>query len=716
MKKTILVKQRDITDCGAACLASVAAYFGLCIPVSRIRRYAGTDKEGTSLLGLIEAAEHLHFQAKGVKAKGIEPAAIPLPAVFHLVPENGLQHFVVVYKISKKRVCYMDPARGEIIRSPFPIFEKSWSGVMLLLMPSGNFKRGNEKIPVFLRFWQLIVPHRRMLLQALLGAVVYTILGLSTSVYVQKIIDFVLPDENKQLVNLLSFLMIGLLVFRLITGYFKSQLVLRTGQQIDCWLILGYYRHLLELPQRFFDSMRTGEIISRVNDAVRIRLFINDVALNVVLQVLTMVFGLAVMFIYNWKLALILLSGLPFYLLIYVISNRVNAKWQRKIMETGAALESQLVESIQGIRAIRYFGSQAWFNLKTENRFIPLMRSVFTSGRNGLLMAHATEGISSLLTICILWTGSYLVINRNLSPGELLSFYTLAAFFTTPVQGLIGANRSMQDALIAADRLFEIIDLETEKEIMPPTGVERIPEGDLIFRNIHFSYSSGNPVFCGLNLRIPRNQMTAIQGESGCGKSTLLSLILRLYPLNSGNIMIGETDIQDISTDVLREQISVVPQQTDLFEADIISNIALGEHTPNLERVFSICHRLGLDEFINQLPARYHTMIREQGMNLSGGQKQRLGIARALYRNPSIMILDEATSALDPETEQKVQETLRWFSGQKKTIVVISHRLNSIKSCDSIIFLGQGKEAFSGTHRELLSENKKYAVWWGQNQ
>jgi ATP-binding cassette subfamily B protein len=320
------------------------------------------------------------------------------------------------------------------------------------------------------------------------------------------------------------------------------------------------------------------------------------------------------------------------------------------------------------------------------------------------------------LIICILWTGSYLVINHNLSPGELLSFYTLAAFFTTPVQGLIGANRSMQDALIAADRLFEIIDLETEKEIMPPAGIGRIPDGDLIFRNIHFSYGLGNPVFSGLNIRIPRNQMTAIQGESGCGKSTLLSLILRSYPLNAGNIMIGETDIKDISTDVLREQVAAVPQQTDLFEADLISNITMGEHTPNLERVFGICHRLGLHEFINQLPARYHTIIREQGINLSGGQKQRIVIARALYRDPSILILDEATSALDPETEQKVQETLRWFSSLKKTIIVISHRLNSIKYCDSIIFLGQGKEAFSGTHMELLSENKKYAVWWGQDQ
>ena len=328
----------------------------------------------------------------------------------------------------------MDPSTGKLITRPLPVFEKSWSGVILLLIPSNHFQPGNEKKSAFIRFWQLILPHRNMLIQALLGALVYTMLGLTTSIYVQKIIDFVLPDANKQLLNLLSLLMIVLLSFQIITGYIKSLIALRTGQQIDSWLILGYYRHLLELPQRFFDSMRVGEIISRVNDALRIRVFINDVALNVIVYGLTMIFGVTAMFIYYWKLALIMLAAIPVYLLIYLISNRINAKWQRRIMETGAALESQLVETIQGVSTIRRFGSQPYFNLKTENRFIPLMRIIFTSSRNGLRLANATEWITGLLTIFILWTGSYLVMDRILSPGELLSFYTLTAFFTTPVQ------------------------------------------------------------------------------------------------------------------------------------------------------------------------------------------------------------------------------------------------------------------------------------------
>ena len=548
MKKAIRVKQRDLMDCGAACLASVAAYFGLQIPVSRIRQYAGTSKEGTSLYGLMEAAERLHFQARAAKTTGIDIKGIPVPSIFHLVLENGLQHFVVVYQIGTKRVRYMDPAVGKLVFQPLDKFEKSWSGIVLLLIPSGHFQRGIEKKSVLMRFCQLIMPHKYILFQALVGASVYTVLGLSTSIYVQKIIDFVIPDSNIHLMNMLSLVMILLLCFQIVTGYFKSLLALRTGQQIDSFLILGYYKHLLELPQRFFDSMRIGEIISRVNDALRIRIFINDVALNVIVNGLTLIFSTVAMFIYSWKLALIMLSSIPVYILIYMINNKVNSKWQRRMMETGAALESQLVETVQGAATIRRFGSEAYFNLKTESRFVILMRAIFSSSRNGLVLSNISEWINGLLTILILWRGSYLVINQVLSPGELLSFYTLSVFFTTPVQALIGSNKPMQDALIAADRLFEIIDLETEKETGGKLVLDNFPEGDLVFNNIHFSYNPGIPVFCGLQFQIFRHKMTAIIGESGCGKSTLLSLIQKFYPLNGGDIMIGNTSLQYIST------------------------------------------------------------------------------------------------------------------------------------------------------------------------
>jgi ATP-binding cassette, subfamily C, bacteriocin exporter len=714
MKKAVRIKQRDLSDCGAACLASVAAYYGLRIPVSRIRQYAGTDKMGTSLYGLMEAAERLHFQARGAKISGMPLRGIPVPTIFHLVLENGLQHFVVVYRIKKDRVRYMDPAIGQLIKQSLPVFLKRFSGAILLILPSERFQQGGKKKSVSFRFWQLILPHQKLLIQALAGALVYTVLALALSVYVQKIIDFVLPDANKHLMNLLSLAMIVLLFFRVITGYLKSVMAVRTGLQIDCRLILGYFRHLLELPQRFFDHMRVGEIISRMNDAVRVRVFINDTALGILVHVLTMVLSITAMFIYNWKLALVMMLTAPVYILIYLVSDRVNAKWQRKAMETGAALESQLVESVQGMTTICRFNAQEYFYLKTEKRIIPLLRIMFAGSRKGLLLANATEWITGLVTVVTLWYGSFLVIDQVMSPGELLSFYTLTSFFTTPVQALIGANRTMQDALIAADRLFEIIDLE--KENKEQHTLDRCPEGDLIFENIHFSYGHGNPVFSGLQFRILQNQMTAIIGESGCGKSTLLALIQKFYALDAGSIQIGDTDIRYISTPAIRKRITAVSQQTDLFQGTIISNIALGEPDPDLERIINICQRLGIHEYITRLPERYHSIIHEQGINLSGGQKQKLGIARALYPDPAILILDEATSALDPESEEKVKETLRWFYAQKKTIVIISHRLSTIRFCESVIFLKQGHQALCGKHEHLLSEYDQYAEWWAHGR
>ncbi len=709
MKKGIRVKQRDISDCGAACLSSVAACYGLQIPVSRIRLYAGTNKQGTNLSGLIEAAGHLHFQARAARAHGIKPAKIPVPSIYHLVLKDGLQHFVVVYKVKNNRIWFMDPAIGKIIKHPLSDFEKNWSGVVLLLAPSNQFRRGNEKKPLFNRFWELIKPHRIRLTQAILCAMVYTLLGLSISIYVQKIFDFGLSDRNKTLINQLSLLMVGLLVFRMTMGFLKSLLALRTGQQIDNRLILGYYKHLLELPQRFFDNMQVGEIISRINDAVRIRVFINDVALSVVINLFSLAFCVTVMFFYYWKLALITLFCIPVYLVVYWIADGLNAKWQRKMMENSAALESQLVESIQGVTTIRRFHAADRFHLKTENRFAILMYSVYGGSRSSFLLTYFTEGITGLLTIGILWSGSGMVIDRILSSGELMSFYTLIVFFTGPVQALIGANRSLQEAMIAADRLFEITDLETEKKVV--RGTDRVLKGDLIFRDVHFSYTPANPVFSGLNLHIPQNRMTGITGDSGCGKSTLLSLTQLIYPLNAGSILIGETDIRDLSTAALRKQITAVPQYTDLFQEDFIFNITLGDPHPDMDRLFEISRRLGLDEMICRLPNRYQTIIREQGMNLSGGQKQKIGIARALYVNPSILLLDEASSSLDTESELKLLDTLQWFSGFGKTIIIIAHRPAALKYCDTVICLKQGKAVASESRFSRLADDNTYATW-----
>ena len=714
MRNAIKIRQRDITDCGAACLASVAAHHQLLLPVARIRQFATTDQRGTNMLGMVKAATKLGFQAKGVKGTVESLSKIPLPAVAHVVvQEQQLHHYVVLYGVTKKRVTYMDPGDGQLHRVPVAEFQAQWTGVLLLLLPNESFVPGNHKSSVLGRFWQLVQPHRSVMVQALFGAAVYTVLGLAMSIYVQKIVDHVLADGNRNLLNLLSVGMLVLLVFQVFIGAMKSLFALQTGQQIDARLILGYYKHLLQLPQTFFDSMRVGEIISRVNDAVKIRAFVNDVALNLLVNVFIVLLSFALMFTYYWKLAVMMLAILPLYGAIYWVQNRLNRRYQRQLMEQSAELEAQLVESVTAMGTIKRFGMESFALERTETRFIKLLQTVYHSGKQGIIGGSASEFVSQLFRIGLLWVGSYFVLDNELTPGELLSFYAVLGYFTGPATSLIGANKTVQDALIAADRLFEIIDLEREAH---ENKTELTPElaGDIGLHDVSFAYNTRGTVFQNLTLHIPRGTITGIVGESGSGKTTLLSLLQGLYPLTGGRITIGDLDIRHLSTESLRRVVSVVPQQIDLFTGSITENIAIGEAEPDMRRVIGICQQLGILEFVEKLPNGFATTLGERGAGLSGGQKQRLAIARALYRNPEILILDEATSALDTVSEQYVQGTLRQLRAAGKTVILIAHRLSTVMHADHIVVLAAGKLVEQGTHADLLRQMGAYHTLWQQ--
>ncbi|MFN7791499.1 MAG: peptidase domain-containing ABC transporter, partial [Cyclobacteriaceae bacterium] len=458
------IKQRDITDCGAACLASIAAHYELQLPVARIRQLASTDKKGTNVLGMIEAAEKLGFQAKGVKGPFESLFKIPKPAIAHVIIKEVLLHYVVIYDATPKYIEVMDPGDGQVHRHTHEEFRKIWTGVLILLLPGETFQKGDKKEAMTSRFWRLVHPHRSVMIQALFGALVYTILGLSTSIYVQKIVDYVLVDGNRNLLNLMSIAMVALLLLSIFIGYTKSLFTVQTGQMIDSRLILGYYKHLLKLPQQFFDTMRVGEILSRINDAVKIRAFINDVSINLAVNFFMIVFSFALMFTYYWKLAVVILLVIPFYSIIYYITNRLNKKAERKLMENAAELESQLVESLNSVSTIKSFGLEQHANIKTEDKFYNLLQTVYKSGLNNLFSNFSTEFISRLFTIILLWVGAGFVLDSQITPGELLSFYALIGYFTGPVSSLIGMNKNIQNAMIAADRLFEIMDLERESD------------------------------------------------------------------------------------------------------------------------------------------------------------------------------------------------------------------------------------------------------------
>ena len=709
----IKIKQHDITDCGAACIASVSAHYKLKLPIAKIRQYASTDKKGTNILGMVRAAEKLGFSAKGVKGNLDSLTKIPLPTIAHVIVKKVMQHFVVIYKVADTAIIIMDPSDGKMHKYTIEEWREMWTGVLVLMAPNQEFSTGNEKVSILSRFLYLLKPHKSILIQALFGAIIYTILGLSVSIYIQKITDHVLIDGNYNLLNLLSVAMILLLTMQIFISVFKSIFVLKTGQKIDAQLILGYYSHLLTLPQRFFDTMRTGEIISRLNDAVKIRVFINDVIIILFVNIFIVLFSFILMFTYYWKLALVILSIIPFHIIVYLITNNLNKRTERRLMENAADLESQLVESLNNIKTIKQFAIEGYTNVKTENSFVRLLHTTYTSGLNSLFSTNSTEFINRLFVIILLWIGSSYVIDRHITPGELLSFYTIIGYFTSPISGLVNMNKIIQNALIAADRLFEIMDLDkVSNEDKIDLTNEQV--GDIVFSDVDFSYGTRTQVFNKLSLKIEKGKFTSVIGESGSGKTTLMAILQRLYPISSGHISIGNYDIDHLSVSSLRDIVSVVPQDIHLFTGNIIENIALGEFNPEMNKIINISNALGITEFIKELPNGFDTHLGEHGANLSGGQRQRIAIARALYKNPEIIIFDEATSALDSISEYYVQKTIEDLKSLGKTIIVISHRLNTNMNADSILVLENGKLIEQGNHTELLTRQGKYFQLWNQ--
>ncbi len=699
-----------MTDCGAACIASVAAHHRLEVPVARIRQLASTDTKGTHVFGMVQAAKALGFDAKGVRGPFESLPTITLPVIAHIIVRDVLHHFVVIYHVKPDHVLVMDPATGTFEKLASETFRKQWTGVLILLWPNETFKPGNQKKSLSHTLWGLIRPHRFIALQALFGSVVYTLIGLSTSVYVQMIIDYVFIHENRNLLNLMSVFMLNLLVVQMFIQVTKSLLTIRIGQAIDRQLILGYYQHLLRLPQAFFDSMRSGEILSRINDAVKIRMFINEAMLNLSVNCLVVLLSFSLMFLYNWKLSLLMLLAIPLYSIVYLISSRLNRTVERRAMEQAANLESQLVESIQAMRTIKSYALEGTAHAKTASSFDRLLSTLYRSGQNGIFTTSSSELLSRLFTILLFWAGSTYVFQQELTPGELLSFYALIGYFIGPVTSLIGMNKVIQNALIAADRLFEILDLEQENNVR---GIVLDPPliGDIIFEHVSFGYGSNPAVFNDLCVRIPAGKITAFVGESGSGKSTLIALLQNLYPA-SGTITLGDYSIRHIENHSLRKVVGVVPQKIDFFAGNVTENIAPGDDEPDLKRIIHLCSDLGILEFIERLPHGFNTYLGENGATLSGGQKQRIAIARALYRDPEILILDEATSSLDPVAEEYIQHAVRLFRNQGKTVILIAHRLSTVRDADKIIVLENGSVAEEGSHAELLARKAKYHQLW----
>lgn len=718
--KYYCIKQHDITDCGAACLATITKQNGNKISITQIREVAGTDKQGTNAYGLIKAAEQMGFSAKCVKGnKEAFFSEIPFPCIAHVIVDGNLLHYVVIHKITKRRVIIADPAVGIVKLTPDEFFgevhEKGkppkyqWSGILILLVKNETFKKSDETGRLFSRFFHLLLPQKKLLLHIFIASLVYTILGIVGAFYFKELIDSILPNGLKKTLITLSIGVILLNVFKVIINAFRSHLLLYLSQKLDIALLLGYYRHVIGLPMNFFGTRKVGEIICRFNDAGKVRDAISSAALTIMIDSIMAVAGAIILYTQNAKLFEITIIIVALYGIIVACFHKWYEKLNNRQMEYNAQLTSYLVESLNGIQTIKAYNAERKANRDTEIRFVRLLRSIFDLAWVSNLQSSLKTFVELVGGIIILGVGGVSVINGEMTIGALITFHSLLAYFLDPVKNLINLQPQMQTAVVAAERLGEILDLEAEK-----TGVEQRKlapaslAGDIEIKSLNFRYGTRKLVLEDINLKIKTGQKIAFVGESGSGKTTLSRLLLHLYAPEKGDILINGNNIEDIQLECLRERIAYIPQETFLFSGSIFENLTLGLDDVTMDDIIDASKMAHAHDFINELPLRYETKLEENGTNLSGGQRQRLAIARAMLKKPDILILDEATSNLDAITERTLGKTIHEFA-KDMTTIFIAHRLSTIKNCDRIYVMDKGKIVEQGTHKELISLGGKYA-------
>lgn len=706
------IKQHDITDCGAACLATISKQYGLNLSISSIREAAGTDKRGTNVYGMVEAAKSLGFSAQAVKGdKKAFFSEFPLPCIAHVVVDNGLLHYVVIHKITKNKIIIADPAKGIVNYKPDDFFN-IWTGVLIILVPSVHFEKGNKNKGSLSRFFSLLKPQKKLLINIFLSSLLITAFGIGTSFYFRYIMDEVVTYNLNRSLTIISIGVILLYLFKVIFEFFRNHLMNYLSQKLDIPLILGYYEHTLALPMNFFGTRRIGEIVSRFMDASKIREAISDAALTVMMDSLMAIVGGIVLYKQNAKLFFIAVILLVLYGIVVSIYNKPIKNINEKIMEDNAEVNSYLVESLNGIETIKSFNIENKAQTKIDTKFVKLLKSAF---KGNLIVNSESAIITAIATIgevIILWVGTTFILKGEISIGQLITFNALLAYFLTPVQNLINLQPKMQTAIVAADRICEILDLDIEKSENEKSKLKDISlKQDINISNLDFRYGKRELILKDINMNIKAGEKIALVGESGSGKTTLAKLLLRFYDFEKGNIYFGNYNIKDINLDTLRNKIAYISQDIFLFSASIKENLMLGNNEASFEDVINACSLSHADEFINKLPLRYDTILEENGSNLSGGQKQRLAISRALLKHPDVLIMDEATSNLDSITEKAIEKTIDELSDNITTII-IAHRLSTIMRCDKIFVLENGKVIEVGNHKELMSKKGRYYNLW----
>ena len=711
--------QTDENDCGPACIAMAASHYNHHISIGKIRELAKTDFIGTNLAGMVHALEKLGFAANAVRGEvrdsTLDQKGI-LPFIAHVKIPYGndkfLDHYVVVKEISPQKITIWDPdiSRGKqkLKRADFL---KLWTGYALFLSPGTDFKPENANKINILKFLPLIFPHKKTLLMASLSSAVLIAFGILMANFYRYIMDEVIVARATFTLTAFSIGAILLILTQTIMEGMRSMLINYFSFKIGLQLKFSYISHIFKLPLSFFDTRKTGDIITRLGDISTIRGTLSGTVLTLFFDCALVIIIAPILFNINSALFAVSLISMALMGVIVYFFAKVFREYFARMRRQESEVNSTIVEAVSGMYAIKALNAEKNIGKVYEEKQMEAVWTGWKTARLAVWQAFSAGTVNGITGIVIFWIVSGAIMQDAFSFGTLLSFNALLGYFTGPLFRLINIQPQIQEASVAAQRVSEILETETEQPEEAGLAKPETLDGDVEFRNVFFKYGMRSPVYRDLSFRIEKGQWAAFVGPSGCGKTTLVKLLLKFYQPEKGTVSVDGRDLKNVDAAALRSRIGYVPQDIYIFAGTVAENIALGNPEASMEAVIEAAKKAGAHEFIESLPDLYRTKLSEHGSTLSGGEKQRLALARALLENRGLIILDEATSSLDTVSERAIHSTIEELRGSV-TAILIAHRLTTIKNCDVIFVMDKGEIAEYGNHEELLSKNGLYKKMW----
>jgi ATP-binding cassette, subfamily B, bacterial len=722
-------RQLDAMDCGPTCLRMVAKHHGKTYTLQTLREKSEIGKEGVSLLGIAQAAEQIGFRTLAVKTdikQFINEA--PLPCIVHW-QQN---HFVVVHKIEKPRfskkttIHVADPAKN-LIEYDSEDFCKGWlagktnneeEGIALLLEPTPRFyeEEGEKSKGLAIgMLWQYVFRYKNLLLQLCLGLLVGSILQMVLPFLTQSVVDTGIQTRNIHFIYLVLAAQSMLFLGRMSVDFIRSWILLHISTRINLSILSDFLSKLLRLPISFFDSKMTGDIMQRIGDHHRIESFLTGTSLNVLFSLFNLVVFSVIAAFYNLTIFGIFLISSVLYTLWITVFLRYRRKMDNKRFALASQNQSSLIQLITGVQEIKMNNAEHLKRWEWENLQVKQFKWSIKSLAIGQYQQAGTMFINEGKNILITFLAASAVVNGQMTLGGMMALQYIIGQLNSPIEQLIQFIQHWQDAQISIERLNEIHEMDDESP-QPPEGAFQSliysPSGGLgalVLKDVSFTYvGAGNePVLKNVSLTIPQGKVTAIVGSSGSGKTTLLKLLLRFYKPNSGEILIGNSPLWGLGAKFWRSKCGTVLQDGFIFSDTIANNIAVSDEVPDIPKLLHAVKVANIQSFIEELPLSYNTKIGAEGNGISQGQKQRLLIARAVYKDPEFMFFDEATNALDANNESIIMQNLdEFFKG--RTVVVVAHRLSTVKNADQIVVLEKGEIVEIGTHAELTQRHGKY--------